>query len=257
MKYIASCSGGKDSVATVIVAKEKGEPLNEVVYCEVMFDENISGEVPEHRDFIYNQLKPFVEKELQVPFVVLRSDKTYIDFFYHIVSKGPETGKTFGFPIPGMCAINRDCKIPPIQKYLKQQRGDFVQYIGIAADEPLRLARLKDTNKISLLDKYGYTEKAAKELCESYGLLSPVYSITDRNGCWFCMNCKDEEFSHMIRNHSALFDRLIELEKSAPERYRRYLTRSETPQQIKERILSYGEQIDIYEYLEGLQNEIE
>lgn len=44
MKYIASCSFGKDSLATVIVALEHGEPLDEVLYCEVMFDEQTSGE---------------------------------------------------------------------------------------------------------------------------------------------------------------------------------------------------------------------
>ena len=49
MKYISSCSFGKDSLATIILAKERGDPLDEVVYCEVMFDDHISGEIPEHR----------------------------------------------------------------------------------------------------------------------------------------------------------------------------------------------------------------
>ena len=49
-KFIASCSFGKDSMATVLLAKARGEPLDEAVYCEVMFDKDISGEVPEHRD---------------------------------------------------------------------------------------------------------------------------------------------------------------------------------------------------------------
>lgn len=52
MTYICSCSGGKDSVATIILAHEKGYPLDEVIFSEVMFDENISGELPEHIDFI-------------------------------------------------------------------------------------------------------------------------------------------------------------------------------------------------------------
>lgn len=57
MKYMAACSFGKDSIATVILAKEHNEPLDEVVYCEVMFDDEISGEVPEHRQFIYETKK--------------------------------------------------------------------------------------------------------------------------------------------------------------------------------------------------------
>ena len=75
-KYIASCSGGKDSVATLILVKRHGEPLDEVVYCEVMFDKETSGEHPEHRDFVYQKVKPFVEDVLGVPFTILRSDKT-------------------------------------------------------------------------------------------------------------------------------------------------------------------------------------
>ena len=62
MKHIASCSFGKDSLATILLALEHGEPLDEAVYCEVMFDKTISGEVPEHRDFIYNTALPRLEQ---------------------------------------------------------------------------------------------------------------------------------------------------------------------------------------------------
>ena len=55
MKYIASCSGGKDSIATIILAHENKEPLDEIVFAEVMFDEETSGELPEHIDFIKNK----------------------------------------------------------------------------------------------------------------------------------------------------------------------------------------------------------
>ena len=42
MKYIASFSGGKDSAATIILAHENNEPLDEIIFSEVMFDENIN-----------------------------------------------------------------------------------------------------------------------------------------------------------------------------------------------------------------------
>lgn len=58
MKYIASCSFGKDSVAQIIVAKYYNEPIDEIMYSEVMFTDEISGEFPEHRDFIYNVAIP-------------------------------------------------------------------------------------------------------------------------------------------------------------------------------------------------------
>ena len=46
-KHILSCSFGKDSIATALLALQHGEPLDELVYCEVMFNEEISGELPE------------------------------------------------------------------------------------------------------------------------------------------------------------------------------------------------------------------
>lgn len=78
--HIASCSFGKDSLATILLALEHGEPLDEAVYCEVMFDKRTSGEVPEHRAFIYETALPRLER-LGIPVRVLRSDKTYLDLF--------------------------------------------------------------------------------------------------------------------------------------------------------------------------------
>ena len=105
------CIRDRDSVATILLAAEKNEPLDEVIYSEVMFDQEISGDVPEHRDFIHQKLKRFVENELGCKFTVLRSDKTYDDVFHHIITRGPYEGLIRGFVWPGKCAVNRDCKI--------------------------------------------------------------------------------------------------------------------------------------------------
>ena len=246
MKYIASCSGGKDSVATLILAKEHDEPLDEVVYCEVMFDSETSGESPEHREFIDGKVKPFVEDVLKVPFVILRSKKTYVDVFSHRITKGDNIGKPYGFAYPRMCAINRDCKIPPIRSYWRSKKEAVTQYVGIAYDEQDRLMRMSGTNQISLLDKYGFTESDATKLCLQYGLYSPCYEFSDRNGCWFCPNCKTDEWANLIYNHGHLFEKLLRLEEDFPDRARRCLTINETPTHLKERILSYGQQCSLF-----------
>ena len=75
--------------------------------------------------------------------------------------------------------INRECKIKPIHDYYRQYKDqEIIQYVGIAIDEPKRLARLSKNGKISkvsLLEKYGYTEDMARKKCAEYGLLSPIY----------------------------------------------------------------------------------
>ena len=177
MKYIASWSGGKDSTASIILAHEHNEPLDLIIFSEVMFDKNISGELPEHIDFIKNKAFP-IFNEWGYETKILRAKLTYMDIFNRYPTRGKRKGlgmKT-GFPMAGRCQINRSVKVKPIRDFLQNYPDQFMQYIGIAVDEPIRLERVvRTTNQESLLQKYGYTEKMAYELCDKYGLLSPVY----------------------------------------------------------------------------------
>lgn len=124
-----------------------------------------------------------------------------------IVTKGKRTGMLHGFPIGGMCVINRDCKVRPIKAYLRNIGDDVTQYIGIAVDEPKRLARLKPGH-VSLLAKYGYTEQMAFDLCKQHGLLSPLYDLGTRGGCWFCPNARIAQLAKLKRMHPDLWAEL-------------------------------------------------
>ena len=210
-KFIASCSFGKDSLATLLLALEHNEPLDEAVYCEVMFNKDISGEVLEHRDFIYKTAIPALER-MGIKIIVLRSKKTYVDLFTGKITRGPKKGMVRSFPLCGKCAVQRDCKVRPIERYQKSLPPGTVQYVGIAQDETDRLLRLEDGRQISLLEKYNFTEKDAWELCNRAGLLSPVYAFTDRGGCWFCPNAKRAELRHLYDHHPDLWARMLELQ---------------------------------------------
>src|SRR5699024_9719767 len=122
MKYIASWSGGKDSTASIILAHEHNEPLDLIIFSEVMFDEEISGELPEHIDFIKNKAIPVFESwgyEVKI----LHSDKTYMDCFNQKLSERSSykehVGMKWRFPLVGQCVINSQCKIKQINQFLK------------------------------------------------------------------------------------------------------------------------------------------
>ena len=210
MRYLASCSFGKDSLAAILLAKKHGEPLDEAVYCEVMFDKTISGEVPEHRDFIYTKGIPALER-MGIKVTVLRGKKTYVDLFTGRITRGPKKGMLRSFPVCGKCYVQRDCKLRPILRYQKTLPPDTVQYIGIAKDEQERLLRLEG-RQVSLLEKHNCTEQDAKELCRQAGLLSPIYQFTNRGGCWFCPNAKRKELRHLYDHHPELWARMLELQ---------------------------------------------
>lgn len=215
MKYIASWSGGKDSTASIILAHEHNEPLDMIIFAEVMFDKYISGELPEHIEFVHRAKAVF--EDWGYPVHILRSDKTYLDCFNHKITRSKKKeriGKKRGFPLSGKCVINSDCKMRPIRQFWKSVEGEYTQYVGIAVEEKTRLNRLvKAKNTISLLQKHGYTEQMAYDLCKRYNLLSPVYEFTQRGGCWFCPNAREKELRHLRTNHRDLWERLLQLEE--------------------------------------------
>ena len=253
MKYIASWSGGKDSTASIILAHEHNEPLDLIIFSEVMFDKNISGELPEHIDFIKNKCIPLFES-WGYRTKILRSDKTFIDCFFHVVKKSEKNkGKRQGFPVAGMCKINDRCKTRPLDSYFKNFTETYIKYVGIAVDEQRRLARL-GADKISLLSKYGYTEQMAFDLCKKYDLLSPIYEFAPRGGCWFCPNAKDCELQHLRKNHRKYWNTLLWLETQPNLIGDKWNTLTQTSIHDKENQFMWEDnQITIFDYLKTIE----
>lgn len=88
-KHVAMCSFGKDSLATVLLALEHNEPLDEALFVEVMFDKErgISGEVPEHIEWVKDYAIPLLAN-MGVKTKILHSDKDYMYFFTNAVGGG-------------------------------------------------------------------------------------------------------------------------------------------------------------------------
>ena len=110
MRYLYSWSGGKDSTAAIILSHIHNLPPSTVIFSEVMFDKKrgISGELPEHIDFIKNRAIPVFE-EWGYTVEILHATKDYLDCFHQIITKSKNplrNGRKSGFPIGGMCTIN-------------------------------------------------------------------------------------------------------------------------------------------------------
>ena len=215
MKHIVSWSGGKDSTATIILARDLGLPIDLIIMSLVWFDRKrgIYGERPEHLDWVFNYAKPLFESwGYEVKFV--SSDKDFMYHFYKIRQKSlkPEyIGKYYGWMIGGHCNMQEE-KEKPIRQAIRQlgKPGiDYVEYVGICADETSRLETLQaKPGKRSLLAELGYKQMDSRALCSSYGLLSPNYSISKRGGCWFCMNQSIKELADLKKNQPDLWQEL-------------------------------------------------
>lgn len=216
---IFSLSFGKDSMATLILAAEQGIPIDRVMYAEVKYNDEISGEHPIMAEWI-----PMAEKRLKELFGVTVEHAycgyTYLDEFFRIRKKGNRIGEIVGFPRQFSAWCNA-MKMIAIKKYYKQFDEPITEILGIASDERERWERKEakqtDTRKCrSLLVEQGLTEADALELCKKYGLLSPLYDYEDTcrgGGCWFCPNQPLGGLYTLWRDYPDLYEKLCNLEQ--------------------------------------------
>lgn len=220
MKHVLFLSFGKDSMATLILIKLLGLPLDEVVYVDIRYTKQISGEHPRMAEWIPTAERILLE-EFGVPVRHLTAKGTFKDYFYKVKQKGNRIGDIYGFPYIIGAWCNSRLKIQVIDAYLAEQTETVCQYVGIAFDEPKRYDRLKakENDKIvyrSILYENEIVEKQAFEICRPYSLVSPVYDGGGfRGGCWFCVKQCLADLYDLWLNYPDYYAELVDLEKDS------------------------------------------
>lgn len=223
---VFNLSFGKDSMATLILAAEQGIPIDRVMYCEIKFNDEISGEHPLMAEWI-----PTAEKRLKELFGVTVDHAycgyTFCDEFYRKMKKGKFIGIIRGFPMVQGAWCN-SMKVIASRKYYKQFNEPVTEVMGIAYDEMKRWERAlqrQTKNRIarSLLVEQKLTEEDAFEICKKYDLLSPIYTSSDgiyRGGCWFCPKQCMADLRALWENYPQLYNKLVEMEKDTVTTFR-------------------------------------
>lgn len=226
-------------MATVLLALQHGEPLDGVIHCETMYDNKrgISAEQPEQAEWIHNVAIPRLEA-MGAKVILTRSKWDMLSLFNHVKERGKYKGMKYGYPMRGKCYVEGYCKISQIHQ-LKKQLGEFIEYVGIAADEEVRLRRLTG-RKVSLLAKYGVTEAQAMQICSDAGLLSPTYDYTHRGGCFFCPSATINELHHFAKTCPELWEEVLQLEHT-PNIVGRTLKQELTNDELRNRVANFIE----------------
>lgn len=217
-KYVASCSGGKDSVAMVLKLIETNAPLDYVVF----YNSGVEFSA------VYQVIEELCDRlPSSVKFIEL-SPKS--DFLFNQNEK--EVRKRDGTITNGYGWCGRRCrwgttfKVAAIKEFHKSLNADIIQYIGIAADEPDRIK--DDTSIIYPLVQFGMSEADCLRYCHANGIywneptiktLSgyiELYDILDRVSCWCCANKNIRELRHIHEYLPQYWERLEELDRAAP-----------------------------------------
>ena len=170
MKYIASCSFGKDSLAAIIECERRGVHIDKALYCRIMFDAETSAELPEHEEFIHCKAISLLQSRYGIETEIVQADVSYCDCFWRRFkhSKKYGDGAIWGFPCLTAPWCNTYLKVNIVKKWAKTA-GEHMQILGIAADESRRINRKTNQGKFLPLVEWSLTESQCFDICRRGG----------------------------------------------------------------------------------------
>ena len=211
MEHILSLSYGKDSLACLGAIKKLGLPLDRIIHAEIWATDTIPADLPPMIEF-KEKADKIIKERFGITVEHVSAGVTYEEIFYRKYKTGKYIGRIYGFP----CMKGAWCNGMLKKAALKKIDKNAVSYIGIAADEPERLARLNNkTRKISPLALANWTESDCWKWCEENDLLSPIYSTSGRGGCWFCHNQGVDQLRLLRKNYPDYWKLLLKWDKDS------------------------------------------
>ena len=218
MKYFASISFGKDSLAMLLRLIEENKPLDEVVF----YDTGMEFECIYN---LRNKILPLLEAH-NIKYTELKPKQTFLYTMFEkpVKKRNGTTGKGYSW-CGGRCRWGTTEKLKAIEKYCK---GNY-EYVGIAYDEQNRLSKERKANKLFPLAEWEMTEKDCLEYCYNKGYDwnedgIELYSILDRVSCWCCCNKNLKELENYYKYLPKYWNKLKELQSKTdrPMKYNKY-----------------------------------
>lgn len=247
MKYIASCSGGKDSLAMVLKLLEMEYPLDEVI--SYITDAEFKAVVN-----VIERLKELCEQK-GVKYTILEPDKT---FTYHMTEKPvmKRNGSIqYGYKwCGGTARWGTAMKLDAIAKHNKTYGDEaIVEYVGIAVDESNRINRQKNGNRVKVypLVEWGMTEADCLEYCYSKGWHwnengYELYDLLDRVSCRCCKNKNLNELRNIYHFLPEVWQELKNLQDEIGMPYKD----GKTIHDIEARFITEDAQMTIEDFME-------
>ena len=205
MKYIASVSFGKDSLAMLLLLIERNEPLDEVIFYDTSME---FQSIYDTRD----KVLPILQGK-KIKYTELHPQKRfeYTMFDKPVKHRDGSCSKGYSW-CGGRCRWGTTEKNKSISKYLKNNYGnDYMEYVGIAYDEP---QRIKEKNhKLYPLYEWKMKEEDCLLYCYEHNFnwledSIKLYDILDRVSCWCCANKNLKELRNYYKYLPKYWDRL-------------------------------------------------
>ena len=210
MKYIATISGGKDSVTMCDLLLKNGYPVDYIVFTDTL---NEFKEMYQYLDKVEEYFKRRYGKE-----ITRLKPHTHRDFkssMFRIRSKGVNKGRVSGLrnASDSFCEWRRDAKIETFDKWAKQFKGNYKVYIGITIDEQHRTKREDEHFIYPLIDYFKMSENDCKQYLINQEMENPLYRHFNRTGCANCHYQSDRDYYNIWKHYPKVWDFFVQTEK--------------------------------------------
>lgn len=198
--YIATISGGKDSVTMCDLLLKHGHPVDYIVFNDTL------DEFKEMYAYL-DKVEAYFKRKYNKEITRLKPSKGYDAYMFRVLSKGNNMGVHAGLPsaTQGFCEWRRDAKQRPFEKWAKQFDNHKI-YIGITTSEPQRANREDEKFIYPLIDTFRMSEEDCQQYLISNDMENPLYRHFNRTGCRKCHYQSDRDFFNIWKHYPSVWD---------------------------------------------------
>lgn len=211
--YIATISGGKDSVTMCDLLLKNGYPVDEILFSDTL------EEFKEMYIYI-EKVKLYIKERYKKDITILKPKAIFEDWAFGTIEKegAKRIGQSRGIPTKGgMCWWRREAKVVPMDKYIqnKYKGKKIVSYIGYTKGENRSVQDTENQKFIyPLKDIFMMTEEDCKQYLINQEMENPLYRHFSRTGCAFCPFQSDKSFFMIWKHYPDVWERMKYIENN-------------------------------------------
>jgi len=200
MKYIATISGGKDSVTMCDLLLKNGYAVDYIVFNDTLdeFDEM----------YVYlDKVEAYFKRRYGKEITRTKPNWTYDRYIFGERTRGEREGIVRGLPnaSDSFCTWRREAKNIPTDRFITTLNDEVKIYIGFTLDETHRCDRTKN-HIYPLIDYFKMSEVDCKQYLIEQDMENPLYRHFNRTGCRKCQYQSDRDLFKLWKHFPSIWE---------------------------------------------------